>query len=216
MRQNCRQKAKLGAPMTVPKKLIDDFEELRECLINVRRDYNTYNALYCDENRSLLTAIAPTFFTDVAEILQRDWILQVVKLMDPAVTAVRGKDRENLTVQLLYQQLEDESLLTDEIRSRAKAILDYGELLKPARHRILAHRDREHHFKGIVMGVTTNEQLKEFVQNIQDYSDLVGIQIGVGPLDFSSSGCKGDVYDLLQYLRKSQRAQPIIPPSAAR
>lgn len=201
--------------MTVSQKLVDDFEQLRECLINVRRDYNTYNALYCDENRPLLTAIAPTFFADVAEILQRDWILQVMKLMDPAVTTVRGKDRENLTVQLINQQLEDESLLTDEIRNRARAILDYGEFLKPARHRILAHRDRECQFEGVVMAATTNEQLKEFVQNSQDYSDLVGIQIGVGPLDFSSSGCKGDVYDLLQYLRKSQRAQPIIPPDAA-
>lgn len=202
--------------MTALQKLIDDFEQLRECLINVRRDYNTYNALYCDENRPLLTAIAPTFFTDVAEILERDWILQVVKLMDPAITTVRRKDRENLTFQLINQQLEDESLLTDEIQNRAKAIRGYGKLLKPARHRTLAHRDRECHFEGIAMGGTTNTQLKEFVQNIQDYSDLVGIQIGVGPLDFSSSGCKGDVYSLLQYLRKSQHAQPIIPPDAVR
>lgn len=202
--------------MAVSQKLIDDFEQLRECLINVRRDYNTYNALYCDENRALLTAIAPTFFTDVARILQRDWILQVVKLMDPVVTTVRGKDRENLTVQLINHQLEGQSLLNDEIRNCAKAILEYGKLLKPARHRVLAHRDRECHFEGVVMGATTDEQLKGFVQNIQNYSDLVGIQIGVGPLDFSSSGCKGDVYDLLKFLRKSQSAQPSIPPDDAR
>lgn len=192
--------------MTISQKLIDDFIQLRECLIIVRRDYNTYNALYCDENSGLLTAVAPTFFTDIGEILQRDWILQVVKLMDPAVTDVRGEKRENLTIQLVVQQLEDEALLTDEIRENAKALLDYGEFIKPARHRILTHRDRQCHFEGIAMGATTDEQLYEFIENIQHFADLVGIQIGIGPLDFSSSGCTGDVYDLLRCLHEFRRA----------
>ena len=170
--------------MTISQKLIEDFNQLRECLTIVRRDYNTYNALYCDENKGLLAAIAPTFFTDIGEILQRDWILQVVKLMDPAVTNSRGEQRENLTIQLVVQQLEAEALLTDDIRENAKALLDYGEFIKPARNRILAHRDRQCHFEGIAMGATTDEQLYEFIENIQRFADLVGIQIGVGPLGF--------------------------------
>lgn len=191
--------------MAISQKLIDDFLQLRECLIIVRRDYNTYNALYCHENRDLLTAIAPTFFTEIGEILQRDWILQVVKLMDPADTNVRGEKRENLTIPLIVRQLEDDALMTDEIRENARALLDYGEFLKAARHRILAHRDQQCHFEGIAMGTTTDAQLSEFIENIQRFSDLVGIQIRVGPLDFSSSGCKGDVYDLLRCLRESRR-----------
>lgn len=183
--------------MNTSPKLIDDFEQLRECLIIIRRDYNTYNALYCEENRALLTAIAPTFFTDIGEILQRDWILQVGKLMDSATIKVHGACRENLTIHLVIQQLKDESLLTAEIHDKAKAILGYGEIIKPARDRILAHRDRISHFEGIAMGQTTDERLYEFIENIQHFTDLVGNQIGIGPLDFSSSGCKGDVYDLL-------------------
>jgi len=196
--------------MTIPHKLISDFEQLRECLMIIRRDYNTYAALYCDENRSLLSAIAPTFFTDAAEILQRDWILQTVKLMDPATTKVSGETRENLTIQLLSQQLEAESLLTGDIRDKEKAILEFGEMLKPARNRILAHRDRLSHCEGAGMGATTDAQLSAFIQDIQIYSDLIGNQIGVGPLDFSSSGCKGDVHDLLQHLRMSVAGQEVL------
>jgi hypothetical protein len=194
--------------MTNSQKLIDDFKQLRECFIILRRDFNTYNALFCDENRSLLTAVAPTFFSDISEILQRDWILQVVKLMDAAVTNVRGKNRENLTIKLINEQLENESLITEEIRIKTEEILEYGNFLTPARHRSLAHRDRECHVENIPLGATTAEQLELFIKNIQVYSDLVGIQIGVGPLDFSSSGCRGDVYDFLRYLRKGQNAQP--------
>jgi hypothetical protein len=109
------------------------------------------------------------------------------------------------------QQLNEEALLTDEIRDISKAILTYGELIKPARNRGLAHRDRQCHFEGIAMGATTDEQLYDFIENIQRFADLVGTQIGVGPLDFSSSGCEGDVYDLLQCLRESQCAQGVQP-----
>jgi hypothetical protein len=189
--------------MMIPQKLIYDFEQLRECMMIVRRDYNTYTALYSDENRSLLTAIAPTFFTDVAEILQRDWILQTVKLMDPATTNVRGESRENLTIQLVSQQLEAEALVTGDIRDKEKAILEFGEMLKLARNRILAHRDRLSHYGGLAMGATSDEQCNAFINDIQSYSDLVGNQIGIGPLDFSSSGCKGDVHDLLKHMRMS-------------
>ena len=156
----------MGVFMTTSPKLIDDFKQLRECLTIVRRDYNTYSALYCDENRDLLTTIAPTFFTDIGEILQRDWILQVGRLMDPAVTDVRREKREDLTIRLVVEQLEDEALLTDGIRENAKALLDYGEFIKPARHRILAHRDRQCHFEGIAMGATTDEQLYDFIENM--------------------------------------------------
>ena len=208
----------LGVLMTDSQKLKNNFEHLRECLILVRRDYNTYNALYCDANKELMTATAPTFFTDIGEILQRDWMLQVVKLMDPAVTEVRGEQRENLTIRLVVKQLETEGLLTDEIRNKSKAILHYGKLIKPARNRTLAHRDRQCYFKayfeGIAMGATTDEQLYEFIENIQSFADLVGSQIGVDPLDFSSSGCKGDAYDLLRCLRESQCAQQGVQPDA--
>lgn len=189
--------------MEITQGLLDDHEQLRECMIIIRRDYNTYTALYCDENSLLLGATAPTFFTDLAEILQRDWILQVVKLMDPAETKIKGGKRENLTIRLVSQQLDKESLLTVDISEKEKAILDFGELLKPARDRILAHRDRHCHYEGLAMGATTDAQLNSFIQDIQDYCDLVGIQIGVGPLDFSASGCEGDVLDLLKHLRMS-------------
>ena len=80
------------------------------------------------------------------------------------------------------------------------SIKNHGEKIKPARHKRLAHYDREHQVKGIALGQTTNEELLNFMQDIQHYCDLVGEAIGIGPLDFSCSSCKGDVLDLLKYL----------------
>ena len=190
--------------MSIPDKLIQDFTALRDILIIIRRDYNTYDSLYRDENQLLLSLVAPTFFSDIAEILNRDWNLLVGKIMDPAETTVKNEKRENLTIRLINAQLKDVGLLSDEIYSVSSSILNYGESLKPARDKLLALFDRDIALSGKELGGTSKEDFDSFLENIQIYSDLVGTQIGVGPLDFSCSSCSGDVYDLLKYLRKGE------------
>jgi len=182
-------------------KLVGDFELLREHCILLRQNYNTYTDLYNKENRNLLDKVAPTFFSDIAEIMQRDWILQACKLMDPAKTKIKGSVLENITVKLVNEQLETCGLLNQIINETSQEILKYGDKIKPARHKRLAHFDREHEINNVTLGETTEEELFSFLNNIQTYCDEVGIAVGIGPLDFSGSGCKGDALDLIKYLR---------------
>lgn len=182
-------------------KLKENFELLRNHCIELRQNFNTYTDLFNDENRDILSTVAATFFSDIAEIMQRDWILQACKLMDPAITMRKGIELENITIRLINSQLKANSLFNSEIENVTEAILEYGDKIKPARHKRLAHYDREHQVKGIILGQTTEEELVSFMKNIQEYCDLVGNAIGIGPLDFSYSGCSGDVLDLLKYLR---------------
>lgn len=182
-------------------KLTGDFELLREHCILLRQNYNTYTALFNEESCALLDKVAPTFFSDIAEIMHRDWILQACKLMDPAITKIKKKSLENITIKLINEQLQSDNLFSQSIDILSKKIFEYGEKIKPARHKRLTHYDREHQVKNITLGETTEEELSSFLCNIQKYCDEVGIAIGVGPLGFSGSGCKGDVLDFLKYLR---------------
>ncbi|GAB1266212.1 AbiU2 domain-containing protein [Aurantivibrio infirmus] len=188
----------------IKSKLIGDFELLRDHCIKLRRNYNTYVQLYNEENRALLGEVAATFFSDVAEIMHRDWILQACKLMDPASTKRQGAVLENITVKLIDEQLEVCGSSNHKIRDLSRDLLEYGEKIKPARNKRIAHYDREHEVSNITLGITTEEELFGFLLNIQEYCDQVGIALGIGPLDFSSSGCKGDVLDLLTYLRRKR------------
>lgn len=183
-------------------KLIEDFKLLREHCILLRQNYNTYTSLYNEENRDLLDVVAPTFFSDIAEIMHRDWVLQACKLMDPAKTRIRGSELENITIKLINEQLEASGLFGHAISDLSQSIIEYGDKIKPARHKRLAHFDREHQVNNITLGETTEEELHGFLCNIQSYCDEVGNAIGVGPLDYTGSGCKGDVLDLLKYLRE--------------
>lgn len=188
--------------MMVAEKLKNDFESLREHCVVIRRNYNTYNDLFFSGNDELLIKSASTFFNDIAEILHRDWILQVCKLMDPASTKRKGQVLENISIELINSQLEEHGLLSDEISVVSEVLNKYGEKLVPARHKRLAHFDREHHEKAIRLGETTEQELEGFLINLQKYCDLVGNSIGLGPLDFSSSGYPGDVQDLINVLSR--------------
>lgn len=138
-------------------KMREDFKYLRDHCIDLVHAYFTYNRLFTCQNAELLTKVAPTFFTDIAEIMHRDWLLQAYRI-------------------------------------------------RPARDKRLAHFDRDHQVNGSVLGETKESELEQFLVNLQRYCDEVGIAIGIGPLDFGSGSCEGDVLDLLKYLREKPNA----------
>jgi len=181
--------------------ICEDFEILRTHLIAIRQNYNTYYDLFLSGHDKILEHTACSFFNDISEIMLRDWILQVCKIMDPAETRIRKEKVENITINLINQHLGNQGLLTPKIKKLTSSILKYGDKLLPARNKMLAHFDRATHNKEMVLGATSEIELDKFLLDIQNYSDEVGKAIGVGPLDFSGSGCFGDVTDLIKVLK---------------
>jgi len=102
--------------MSKPADAMQIFTPLRTHCIRLRRDYNTYTEIFNESNQRLLSKIAPTFFSDISEILQRDWVLQACKLADPPVTMRKGQTLENISVELLNNKLNEIGKLTDEIK----------------------------------------------------------------------------------------------------
>ena len=182
-------------------KLKCDFEGLRDLCILIRQEYNTYIDLFNEENRDLLSKVAATFFSDIAQIMRRDWVLQACKIMDPAETF----GSENMTINLINKQLQEQSLYNSDIGDTSNSLKSYYLKLKPVRNKRLAHHDRNSHINETVLGETTESELDDFLRDIQVYCDQVGTSIGVGPLDFSGSGCSGDVLDLIKYLRSLEK-----------
>jgi len=148
------------------------------------------------------------FFNEIADILQKNWILQVCKIMDNESVTIKGVKQETISIKLINRRLKDESLLTTQFESIANEILSYGNILLPARHKIVAHLDRHHTLNGIALGDHNPEALDKFLCNIQNYCDEVGRAIGESSLDFKSSSCDGDAYSLLQVLKTHFKDKP--------
>ena len=114
--------------------------------------------------------------------------------------------KANLSTQRFTRLLRDSRCLTPEIERLDERLREYGELLKPARDKIIAHSDLEVHINSIALGAHGEEVMGKFFENLQRYFDAVGNVIGVGPLDFQHTPGPGDVIDLVRKLKQANDA----------
>ena len=176
----------------------DEFVAFRESCIWLRNCYDTFNHLFDSgpETEAILRRTAPEFFGDLNSILQDYFFLQARRVTDPAATG----SRENLTLQNINAGLA--GLITQEIRDLSTSILGYRALISDISNRVVAHADKATALCPGLVGVHSKHELESFMDNLQAYTDAVGIVLGVGPLDYSVQTGPGDVQDLLRVLRR--------------
>ena len=176
------------------------FLAFREQCIWTRTCFNTYSALYESDpvTLDLLKSKAHVFFHDLNSILIEYCLIQISKHLDPKQT---GK-RANLTIEYLDSELEKAQLMSPDIKRLSADLLNYRVLIKAARDRILSHTDRDAVLFNLRFAAHTKEDVLGFFENLQQYCDVVGVAVGIGPLDFRATAAPGDVMDLLQCLNR--------------
>ncbi len=179
--------------------LQDEFTKLRDQAIWLRQTINTFNYLFDSdpETERILKESASLFFTDLNTMMQEYAVLLVCRLTGPA----ESFGKANLSTQRFTNLMRAKGCLTPEIERLDAALREYGELLKPARDKIIAHSDLEVHVNDITLGAHGEQVMEEFFKNLQAYFDAVGNALGVGPLDFRYTPGPGDVIDLVRKLK---------------
>ena len=177
----------------------DAFNSFRVESVWLRTIYDTSFALYSSgiETDLALKKVAPVFFADLNHILIEYWIMVVCRLTDPA----KSFGRENLTVANLVESLESLHLLTDEIKKRSAGLQRYRNLLNDARNRVISHADKATFLQPELLGQHQEHQVTDFLDDLQEFNDLVGLALGEGPLDFRGTSGPGDAYDLIRILK---------------
>lgn len=184
--------------------LQEEFIKLRDEAIWLRQTVNTFNYLFDSgsDTEQILKESACLFFGDLNTMMHEYTILVVCRLTGPA----RSAGKSNLSTQRFTMLLKDRGCLTPEIESLDAKLRAYGELLKPARDKIIAHSDLEVHVNSTVLGGHSEQAMVEFLEDLQGYFDSVGNVIGVGPSDFRHMPGAGDVIDLVARLKKANGA----------
>ena len=181
--------------------LQNEFRKLRDQAIRLRQIVDTFNYLFDSdpENERILRESACIFFTDLNSMMQEYAVLLVCRLTGPA----NFQGKANLSTQRFTALLRNRGYLTLEIERLDAALREYGELLKPARNKIIAHSDLEVHIKDISLGAHGEDVMLEFFENLQAYFDTAGNAVGVSPLDFRHTPGTGDVIDLVRTLKSA-------------
>lgn len=177
-----------------------EFLAFRESCIWLRNCYNTFNHLFDadPETEAMLRRIASEFFGDLNLILQEYFFLQARRVTDPTATG----SRENLTLENINAGLTASGLMTQEILDLSTSILGYRKLISDISNRVVAHADKATALCPGLVGAHSEREIESFMDNLQAYTDAVGIVLGVGPLDYSVQAGPGDVQDLLRALRR--------------
>ncbi|HIP24211.1 MAG TPA: hypothetical protein EYG79_11550 [Rhodobacteraceae bacterium] len=139
------------------------------------------------------------FFDDLHTILIESYFLRVGRVCDRAKTVGKA----NLSLPYVLESLETQGLATEDIRNLAIKITSYGDLTKEARNKAVAHSDLEESRKGEILGGHTQEEMDEFLRNVNQFTDRVAGQLGLAPLDYSVQAGHGDVIDLITLLKKA-------------
>ena len=185
--------------------LQEEFIVFRESCIWLQNCFNTFQELYDSDpqTEAALKKTASAFFQDLHEILQEYFFLQVRRITDPVATCGHA----NLTVKTINQSLQENRASTDEIEKLSKQLNSYRELTSDISNKVVAHADKATAISRKLVGAHSAIEMKSFMSAIQQYTDLVGIALGVGPLDYRTQAGPGDVVDLIKVLK---RAKPLM------
>lgn len=176
----------------------DEFEAFQRYCFELRLLHNTHEALFAEShNIVMLEKVASAFFNDLNRWLLELYYLQVSRLTDPA----KSNKNSNLTVAHFLECLLELKIATQCIEVLAGKLQCYGEIVKVARNKLIAHIDINAARGNGAFGDHTQEELRQFFVDLQRFTDEAAVALGLEPLDYQGTSNPGDVMDLLKFLR---------------
>ena len=162
--------------------------------------YNEYRILYetSQKRLDLLSTIANHFFHDLQNILIEYILLSICKLTDPAHS--RGHD--NLTVKYVLELVDPETKKQLGLDDLSNRIHGFRKYVQDARHKLIAHLDREATLSQGSLGAFPQGAIEQFWSDLQEFIDRIHNRYcgGVFPIDAVNMY---NAQDLVETLKKS-------------
>lgn len=148
----------------------DDVENFRKTCIWLRSLWLHYQILF--KERELLQSIAPIFFSDIHYLLQRNLVLVICNITDPAETG----DHMNLTVEFLIKYSDFSSAprnISDKLKELGESMRAFRKKIVLARNKLIAHLDRESVQLGQPLGGAPQDDWLQFWHDLQGFLHIM-------------------------------------------
>jgi hypothetical protein len=135
-------------------------------LLNVRR---IYAELFEDEqSQVLMEKTASSFFGDLSRIMHGYLLLEFAKITDRAKTS----EKENFTIDNLIESIEWPSDIREELKALRDKTKPFITRIPPARHKLLAHTDKETFLADRTLGEFPKGEDEVFLKTLQKVCDV--------------------------------------------
>ena len=129
-------------------------------------------------------------FHAIVTSLIRDFLLHILRLHDPVVMS----GRINLTLRYIIQFGGWDPQTNGELNRLEEKLGGLYSLIKPARHRILAHNDLEAYMKGEPLGAFPEGMDGEYFEHLKAFVNCVHV------------GCFGEKFEFPEFAREDAKA----------
>jgi hypothetical protein len=159
-----------------------------------------------DEQRVLMESIAPSFFVDIGQVLAEYTILAACRVTDPAKD---GKN-ENLTLETFVNSFGAGSQTEKQLDALRQRMLAHRKKIQPARHKLIAHVDREVIRQGKPLGQASWKEWDDFWAVLKRFINILNEKVLGTPYDIEIAGVSGDAEMLLKSLQHSKYFEALL------
>jgi AbiU2 len=156
--------------------------------------------------RKLMESIAPSFVDDIGQVLAEYVVLAACRVTDPAKD---GKN-ENLTLETFVNSFGAGSQTGKQLDELRQQMVAHRKAIEPARHKLIAHADREVIRQGKPLGLASWRQWDEFWAALRKFVMILNESILGTPYDIEIAGVPGDAEMVLKSLQQSKYFETIL------
>jgi len=153
-----------------------------------------------EEQRKLMESIAPSFFDDMGQVLPEYVVLAACRVTDPAKD---GKN-ENLTIETFVNSFGAGSQTARQLDELRQQMLAHRKKIEPARHKLIAHADREVIRQGKPLGQASWQEWNAFWVALRKFVTVLNENVLGTPYDIEIAEVSGDAEMLLKSLQQSR------------
>ena len=154
-----------------------------------------------EEERKTMESIAPLFFEDFAQVLSEYVVMAACRVTDPATDR---QNNENFTVEMFVESFSSDPETykrLDELHQRMKKL---RKKIEPARHKLVAHADRETIRSGKPLDGASWQEWDDFWTALADFVRVLNEKVVGEPFEIDAGGVLGDAQSFMKAFRQSK------------
>ena len=182
----------------------NDIEDFSDHCVFIRSVWTIATRIWRDggaQERQLWEKVAPSVYADLGQVLAEYMTLAASRITDPAVD---GRKNVNFTVEMFVNAFASDPETYKQLDALHQRMLRLRKKVEPARHKLVAHADREAVRSGKPLGGGSWEEWDDFWSALADFVRIINKKKTGNPFEIDAGGVMGDAESLIKAVEQGK------------